>query len=188
MFHGFVLNPGVSSELRQIAVSRIGGGSFEIREFIAREFRYSMNLFTVTLLFLSSIWIASRSKNKIIILLLGVFGLAHVLIFRQAGYYHEYLLFPLLPFISISSAAIIQRGINQLRSGMARLIGITVIILFVAGERLPYAKALLKSEYVKDIYEEAVEYGKIVKVNSDMIVPIERDVYFIFYADTVRKK
>ncbi|MBI2309867.1 glycosyltransferase family 39 protein [Candidatus Collierbacteria bacterium] len=208
LFHASILSSQAAGELRNIFFARLGGASIGLIDFLIKELRYSINLFTASLLLLSMIWIFSvipgpsavssgwsnsltrnlYKGNTILLFFLGIFGLAHIMIFRQAAWYHEYLLFPLLPFIAIASAEVIQRGINQLRSGMAQLIGVTVIILFVAGERLPYAKALLKSEYVRDVYEEAVEYGKVVKVNPDVIVPIERDVYFIFYADTVRKK
>lgn len=188
LFHSIILNPQAAGDLQNIFFARLGGSSVGLIDFLTKELRYSINLFTATLLFLSSVWLVSRSKNKSIILFLGLFGLAHVLIFRQAGYYHEYLLFPFLPFVALSSAGTVDNLLKIFHGLKIKILIAGLILFFVAKERLGYLQALLKSEYVKDIYEEAVEYGKIVKANSKVVVPVERDVYFIFYADTVIKK
>jgi len=187
-FHTIILSPQAAGDLQNIFFARLGGSSISLMDFLIKEFRYFINLFTVTLLLLSSIWLFSRSKNKSILLLLGLFGLAHVLIFRQAGYYHEYLLFPLLPFIALTSAGTVDNLLKIFHGLKIKILIAGLILFFVAKERLSYLQALLKSEYVKDVYEEAVEYGKIVKTDSKMIVPIERDVYFVFYADTLNNK
>lgn len=186
--HSLILNPQASGDLRNILFARLGGASVGLIDFFTRELRYSINLFTVSLLFLSSIWFISRSKNKSVLLSLGLFGLAHILIFRQAGYYHEYLLFPLLPFVAITSAGTVENLLKLFQGLKIKILISGLVLSLVAGERLGYLQALLKSEYVRDVYEEAVEYGKIIRVNPGMTVPIERDVYFIFYADTVLKK
>jgi hypothetical protein len=81
--------------------------------------------------------------------------------------------------VVLAAARVIER---------ANLVIIFIVLVLAAVERVGYAKALLNSEYVKDVYEEAIGYGKIVKANPDMIVPMERDVYFVFYADTVIRK
>ena len=156
----------------------MGGSSVGLIDFLTRELRYSINLLTVSLLFLSSVWLVSNPKNKSIILLLGIFGLAHILIFRQAGYYHEYLLFPLLPFIALASAGTVDNLLKLFQSLKIKLLIVGLILFLTAKERLGYLQALSRSEYTKDIYEEAVEYGKIVKTHPDAIVPMERDVYF----------
>ena len=187
-FHSTILSPQAAGDLQNIFFARLGGTSISLIDFLAKELRYSINLFTAILLFLSSIWLVSRSKNKSIILFLGLFGLLHILIFRQAGYYHEYLLFPFLPFVALSSAGTVDNLLKIFYGLKIKILIAGLILIFVAKERLAYLQALLKSEYVKDVYEEAVEYGKIVKADPKVIVPVERDVYFIFYADTVIKK
>ena len=187
-FHSIILSPQATGDLQKIFFARLGGSSVGLIDFLTRELRYSINLLTVSLLFLSSVWLVSNPKNKSIILLLGIFGLAHILIFRQAGYYHEYLLFPLLPFIALASAGTVDNLLKLFQSLKIKLLIVGLILFLTAKERLGYLQALSRSEYTKDIYEEAVEYGKIVKTHPDAIVPMERDVYFVFYADTVMKK
>jgi 4-amino-4-deoxy-L-arabinose transferase-like glycosyltransferase len=187
-FHSIILSPQVAGDLQNIFFARLGGSSVGLIDFLTKELRYSINLFTAALMLLSSVWLVSRSKNKSIILSLGLFGLAHVLIFRQAGYYHEYLLFPFLPFVALASAGTIENLLKIFYGLKIKILITGLILIFVAKERLAYLQALLKSEYVKDIYEEAVEYGKIVKADPKVFVPVERDVYFIFYADTVMNK
>lgn len=187
-FHSIILSPQAIDDLQSIFFARLGGAAVALIDFLNKELRYAINLFTVTLLLLSSIWLAGRSKNKSVLLLLGLFGLSHIFIFRQAGYYHEYLLFPLLPFIALTSAGTIENLLKIFLNLRTRMLMAGLILVLTAGERLGYLQALLKSEYVRDVYQEAVEYGKIVRVNPGVIVPMERDVYFIFYADTVIKK
>jgi 4-amino-4-deoxy-L-arabinose transferase-like glycosyltransferase len=224
-FHSKILNPQATGDLQNIFLARLGGASVGLMDFLIKEFRYSINLFTITLLLLSMIWVFSTipgilrksllflrkqestvipakagiysdidsesmsgMTRSVILLLLGIFGIAHVLIFRQAGYYHEYLLFPLLPFVALASAGTVENLLKIFQGLKIKILIAGFILFLTAKERLGYLQALLKSEYVKDIYEEAVEYGKIVKRNPDIIVPIERDIYFIFYADTVIKK
>jgi hypothetical protein len=95
------------------------------------------------------------------------------LLFKDAGWYHEYLLFPFLPFVVLAAGGVIER---------AKPVIILIILVLAAVERVGYAKALIKSEYVKDVYEEAVEFAKEKRWENERI-PRERDVYFIFYAD-----
>lgn len=196
-FHSVILSPQATVDLQNIFLARLGGLSVGLIDFTAKEFRYAINLFTASLLLLSMAWIFSvipgltrnlYRVNTILLLFLGLFGLTHILIFRQAGYYHEYLLFPLLPFIALASAGTVDNLLKLFQSLKIKLLIVGLILALTAGERLGYLQALLKSEYVRDVYQEAVEYGKIVRVNPGVIVPMERDVYFIFYADTVIKK
>lgn len=187
-FHAIILNPQASSELQNIFLARLGGTSIGLIDFLTKELRYSINLFTSSLLFLSAIGFFCCFRSRSILFFLGLFGLAHVLIFRQAGYYHEYLLFQLLPFIALTSAGAVENLLKLFQGLKIKIFIIGLILALTANERLGYLQALLKSEYVRDVYQEAVEYGKIVKANPDVIVPMERDVYFVFYADTVRKK
>lgn len=187
-FHAIILSPQAAGDLQNIFLARLGGTSVGLIDFLIKELRYSINLFTASLLFLSVIWFFCCFKHRSILFIIGIFGLAHVLIFRQAGYYHEYLLFPLLPFIALASAGAVENLLKIFLYLRTRILIAGLILALTAGERLGYLQALLKSEYARDVYQEAAEYGKIVKANPDVIVPMERDVYFVFYADTVGKK
>lgn len=182
LLHVSILNYGVGNELRRAALSRMAGGGFGIAEFAARELRYSVNLFTATILGLAGVWVGiflvrmikrELKSDHILLLLIGLFGILHVAVFRDAGWYHEYLLFPFLPFLALSAAATVER-----RSALV----ILAIVVLTAVERAGYAKALLMSEYARDDYEEALQFTREHKEQS-VRIPEELDVYFIFYAD-----
>lgn len=193
LIHQSILNPEAGEDLAKIATARVTGGGFGFFEFISRELRYAINLFTIVNFGLSAIWLtgflvkvlfchceersdAAISSGSLAITLLacvGLFGISHVLLFRDAGWYHEYLLFPLMPFLVLAAAAMIER-----RS----ILVILAVVVLTAVERVGYAKALLNSEYVRDIYGDAVEFAKQKRWENERI-PEERDVYFIFYAD-----
>ncbi len=182
LVHGYILNPQVKGELPRIAALRMAGSGFGVSEFVSREARYAINLFTATLLGLTGVWTVmfgvrwARRKlkfNQILLGLIGIFGISHVALFRDAGWYHEYLLFPVLPFAALAAAGVIYR---------AKLLIILIILGLTAVERVGYARALINSEYVRDIYEEGVEFAEDKRWEIERI-PVELDVYFIFYAD-----
>lgn len=192
LLHGFILNSGVNDELRRVALSRITGGGFGMTEFAARELRYSINLFTATVLGLAGIWTAiiliklikkDPETQKLLLLgFIGLFGIFHVALFRDAGWYHEYLLFPFLPFAVLAAAGTIEGLLRVFPDFRVRALIVGLVLAMAARERLSYLQALLKSEYVRDIYIEAVEFAKEERWETE-IIPDERDVYFIFYAD-----
>ena len=196
LLHGYILDPKIKDELQRIGLSRMSGGGFRVSEFVAKELRYSINLFTATLLGLAGIWVIGflikltrilsqvvsshceerqrRGNLKTILLgLIGIFGISHVLLFRDAGWYHEYLLFPVLPFVVLAAAGVIHRF---------RPLIILIILVLVAVERVGYAKALINSEYVRDTFEEAIKFDRHGE-RQELEIPAGKDIYFIFYAD-----
>ena len=221
LFHVSVFSPDVGNELQRAVTARMGGGGFGMKEFMARELRYSINLFTVILLELAGIWtigllikltkilpqvvfshceerqrrgnlktrlprsfqsLAMTVSDQILLGLIGIFGITHVLLFRDAGWYHEYLLFPFLPFVVLAAAGVIEHLLRVFPDLRVRVLIVGFVLTLAASERLGYLQALLKSEYVRDIYSEAVEFAKEERWKTERI-PEERDVYFIFYAD-----
>ena len=221
LFHVSVFSPDVGNELQRAVTARMGGGGFGMKEFMARELRYSINLFTVILLELAGIWtigllikltkilpqvvfshceerqrrgnlktrlprsfqsLAMTVSDQILLGLIGIFGITHVLLFRGAGWDHEYLLFPFLPFVVLAAAGVIEHLLRVFPDLRVRVLIVGFVLTLAASERLGYLQALLKSEYVRDIYSEAVEFAKEERWKTERI-PEERDVYFIFYAD-----
>lgn len=188
LWHVSLLDARFTRELTGAVTSRIGASSIPWGDFFRKEFRYSMNLFTATLLLLSGCWvfmvflhgIRLRSfRRDIFVLFLGIYGIAHIVIFREAGWYHEYLLFPLLPFLSITAALFLTNVLNPFQLSI-KLGVVLIVIAIVATERIGYARALLASEYVRDIYEEAIQFPA---QHPGEEVPDDRDVFFVFYAD-----
>lgn len=191
VFHSTAVNPSAISELQVIFTARLGANAISIVDMVRQELRYAVNLFTATLMGLTGIWVIwqiwkmRKNKslfNRVLLGFIGLFGVAHVVIFRNAAWYHEYLLFPLLPFVALTSAAVINRGLSFIKTRRWDWAGILVLVLIVAFERLSYARALLNSEYVRDVYQEAADFANEKRWENER-VPLERDVYFIFYAD-----
>lgn len=190
LLHVFLIDPGRFMSLLTSASGRIGSYLSTILWF-QRETRYAINLFTGTLLALSGLWmlkalwrVARRRINGDDALLgfLGLYGVAHAIIFRDASWFHEYLLFPLLPFLSITSAIVVNNVIKRLKIHGVKAFFMVSILIAVAFERAGYAKALLTSEYARRDYEEAIQFVREHQ-GKNIRIPEERDVYFVFYAD-----
>lgn len=182
LYHVSTLSSQAAGELQNIFFARLGGTSIGWVEFLVKESRYSINLFTASLLSLSLIGFFCCFRSRSILFALGIFGLAHVLIFRDAGWYHEYLLFPFLPFVVLTAAGAIEYLMRKFPDLRIKMLIVGLFFALIAKERLGYLQALLRSEYVRDVYEEAVEFAKQKRWENEKI-PNERDVYFIFYAD-----
>ena len=91
-------------------------------------------------------------------------------------------MFPFLPFVVLAAAGVIEHLLRVFPDLRVRVLIVGFVLTLAASERLGYLQALLKSEYVRDIYSEAVEFAKEERWKTERI-PEERDVYFIFYAD-----
>ena len=191
IWHTQLVSPGSIAEIGASAVSRSGSSGFPIAEWIQKEFRYAINLYTGTLLALSGIWtfitlrrVAQRriNDNDILLGFLGVYGAAHAILFRDASWFHEYLLFPFLPFLALSGAIAVNSVLMRLKTAMKRTVFIMGVLVLVGWERAGYAKALLTSEYARSDYEEAIQFTRDHE-GQDVRIPEERDVYFVFYAD-----
>lgn len=104
-----------------------------------------LNLFTPVLILLSSIWflISAREKSlkknfiskealeektkTILLLCLFFFGILNIIIFSEGAYFHPFWTFYLIPFVSISSAIVI----NKININMIKVL-ILVVFLFTS--------------------------------------------------------
>lgn len=124
-----------------------------------------------------------------IIVLLGVFGFTHNLIFRNLAYIHDYMLIYALPFFMLSSAAILFQIYSHVKKRLpfASLIIIMLLFLF-ATERLPYIKALFHTNQ----NNPAINLGKSLNTltqSQDTTIILSTnfmqylDVFLRYYAD-----
>lgn len=126
---------------------------------------------------------SSVFPSRSLLFFIGIFGVSHIFIFQNAGWYHEYLLFPLLPFLAISSANFIVNLSHKIPFRIIRQIFPLLILLFVAFERIDYAKALLTSEYVEIVYKDALQVSRRLEIGEELTYSKDGWVYFVFYAD-----
>lgn len=136
------------------------------------EIRFILIYFTKIILLFSLIWIIRLFvlvvlKIKIsfengILLLFLVFGSAYILIFQEAAFIHDYLIYYLLPFIVISSAIVFDYLIKLIPNKAIRSIFILVIILLISTERIKYTKALIDSNNS----EKGYVLGKFINSKS----------------------
>lgn len=190
LLHVSLIAPESFPNLFTSASARIGSG-VSMTSWIQREVRYAVNLFSGTLLGLSGIWMIQTTRNairgrinedEILLAFLGVYGTAHAVLFRDASWFHEYLLFPFLPFLALTSAMVVDNVIMRLKIHVAKVFVMASVLIAVGFERAGYAKALLTSEYARSDYEEAIQFAREHEGKS-VRIPEERDVYFVFYAD-----
>lgn len=136
----------------------IGGFSnFNTLSFISTEAHYAVIYFTKILLILGSIWILSlltkailkkitRSDPDLYLLILLIYPLSFILVFRQLAFIHDYKLYHFLPFIALCAAVILNRVLSKLEKH-AKIVICFVVIIFVFFERLDYLNTLLKSSF-----------------------------------------
>lgn len=125
-------------------------------------------LFTLTLCLLSSLWLISKvairkfTDKELGILTLGIFGITYSLIFINSSYIHNYLIFYMLPFISLASASMFNIFVERFSVRNYRWIFFITLILIVFLERFEFTKALIQSEPDKF----SVEVGKFINANT----------------------
>ncbi|OGD87078.1 hypothetical protein A2164_03150 [Candidatus Curtissbacteria bacterium RBG_13_35_7] len=175
------------------------------------EIRYVVIYFTRPLIALSTIWLITTifqifrrvnvSKEKLFLLILFIYPLLFILTFRQLAFLHDYKLYHLLPFISISSAYTTYLFINTLASrlNISKLsINFLLICLIISlsityftfTERLDYLNTLLRSTHYQAGYLIGKYINSEVKPNQEAIVinsGLELKEYFegkvYFYAN-----
>lgn len=193
LLHINLIRPESISDLAQVAKNRIGYNRFPLSDYIFHEIRFMVNLFSATILALSGLWSLSFLHKtlvhraippfRLLLIFIGIYGIFHISLFQNAGWYHEYLLFPFLPFLAISSANFI---VNLSRKIPLRIISQTfllLVLLYVGLERIDYARALLASEYVKTAYEDALRVSHRLEMGEELTYSKDGWVYFVFYAD-----
>lgn len=193
IWHINTVNPESVSDLAQVAKNRIGYNHFPLLDYIIHEIRFMVNLFSAAVLVFSGLWslsffyksFASRviSPSRLLLIFIGIFGILHVSVFQNAGWYHEYLLFPLLPFLAISSANFIVNLSHKIPFLIISQTFLWLAPFLVAFERIDYAKALLASEYIRTAYEDGLQSSRRLEMGEKLTYLKDGWVYFVFYAD-----
>lgn len=189
----FLLRAGIGSQAQT--------WTFTWSQYLIREVRYSVNLMTATLLLLSGGWVLRylyRLLNKITsqeenwLVLLGLFGLTHLLLFRNLAWLHEYMIIYSLPFVSLSAAWLFWIIWKRISLGnfnnwvLTRWLIFVVFLIWVGWERIEYAKALLDSRYETELYQEALRINRETKIDDKVTPRVDIDdgvALFNFYAD-----
>lgn len=123
-------------------------------------------LFTTSLTLLSIFWIIYKlvqrkiSKSEWIIVTLGLWGIIYSLIFINASFIHNYLIFYLLPFIALSASLIVKKTLSYIPINSWLIIPILIALVF--GERFNFIQALYRS----DGDRFAVELGKYINTHT----------------------
>lgn len=150
--------------------------SFSPKQFIETEARYIVIYFTRILVILSGLWfirllmlIKKKADNQeITLIFLFLYGAVFILVFRNLAFIHDYKLYLLLPFISLSSAITVDVLINKLiNPKIIKNIIIIIVLLGVFLERRDYLKSLITSSFDKAGYD----LGKIINVK---VLPREK--------------
>lgn len=139
-------------------------------------------LFTLTLCLLSFLWLINKVVTKKLadqdfkILTLGIFGIIYPLIFINSSYIHNYLIFYMLPFVSLASALFFKNIVGRFSLDKYRWLLALGLILIVFLERFEFTKALIQSSPDKF----SVEVGKFInqKTKPDETVVVQSDPIF----------
>lgn len=126
--------------------------SFTLSQFVTKFFLFSRNMFTLPLIITSALGLIFVPKYRPILILLAM-GLIHPLLFQNAGYLHDYLQFPFLGFISISTALFLTRFISS-----RFLIPVAFLLAFVSlYTKLEFTKTMITADMGKPEYDLTVD-------------------------------
>jgi len=153
----------------------IGGFSnFNILSYVTTEAHYAVIYFTRILIVLSFLWILTviyklKKKNasdlELSLLILLIYPLAFITVFRQLAFIHDYKLYHFLPFLSLSAAAFLHTLFNKSYAYIqkkpkarasfitAKIIFCLIITVLIFTERFNYLNTLLKSSFNTPGYE-----------------------------------
>ena len=167
--------------------------------FINQRVHLIVAYFTKPLLALalvSTFWLITKVRRGIFdqkvqfLFMLGVFGLAYNILFRNAAFFHDYTIIYALPFLVISAAygfVIISKFTKSDKSQI--LLPLTfLLIVLILREGRDFTRALART----DSFEEGVDLGKIINERTqsgDEILVLSEDfksyyeVFAAFYAD-----
>lgn len=166
---------------------------FSLISYVNRLRIWFSTMFTLTLTLLSIIWISTKLIKGPIdadwyVLILGVIGLIYVVVFSNAVYIHNYLIFYFLPFLTLTGASLLFSLQKIERIRRIYLFFIMLVLFLVANERREFLIALQNSQPDKF----AVEVGKAISQNTRFndkvfIIPSSfseiADNFLKFYSD-----
>lgn len=194
----------VSSDLLQIFLFRLNLGSeaanygFTYQEFLIGQARWLVVYFTRVVVILSFFWLLKTlylflKKKKIVlrdsfVLILLVFGFSHNLIFRNAAFIHDYLLYYALPFFSLSASLMLYQLGKRIKNNRLILILYVLVFYFFVTERIPFIKALLNTEMNKPGYKLGLLLNQLTSEEEKGLVNSRDfgsffDVFVRFYAE-----
>jgi hypothetical protein len=92
-------------------------------------------------------------------------GLSHIFVFRNITWYHDYMLYHLLPFLGLSIGALFYTLFNQSRSVFVVIVVFVVLAVTTVFSTNPFFQALVKLEPHRD----CVEMGHKVKESFEVL-------------------
>lgn len=199
LFVAFLTGSLVGGDLLGVLLQRSGispAGQTEnlnLLTYMSKLRVWIFTLYTTTLSILAFFWLISRKFNIFSptdwsIVTLGIFGLTYLILFSNSSFIHNYLVFYLLPFMSLAAAAAWVKLTSGKLIKKYSLILSFLVILLVAREKLNFLQALNSSQADK----LAVEIGKTIKAQTKvedvvLITPADfgysADNFLKFYSD-----
>lgn len=156
---------------------------FSLISYFDRLRIWFFSLYTVTLSSMVFIFIANKVlkvlKNKRLlsisdadwtIITLGIFGIIYPILFSNAAFIHNYLIFYLLPFFCLAATSVIKQFVN-FKMVILNILFVFLLIIIILYEKKDIMLALLHS----DADKFSVEVGKAIgsETNYGDVVLIE---------------
>lgn len=141
--------------------------------FFKLQARYLVVYYTRPLLLFSTLatfWLLAQIyKRKItqrvsLLVMLGIFGASHALIFKNISFIHDYIIISMLPFITLSASFaffLIQEKL-KIKIKVITFALCLLLVAAVASERFSFTKALITSSSFK----EGVELGSFIHAKT----------------------
>lgn len=158
-----------------------------IIEYFKKELSWLFAYFSKPLVTISIIGvILSIIKKQKIITIFIFFGILHLLIFRQAAFRHDYLIYYLLPGVALGAAYFLE-GIFQKKRFLLAASSFSVVILITLTS-MKFTQALLASNYGKSAVIAGKQIAKNTAKNAKVTL-VDKEIYnnfdwqVVFYAD-----
>lgn len=139
---------------------RFRSGSVVLNKWAVRELQMCLIYFNrpvVVLAFLGLVY--AFLKKEWLIVLLFFFGLLHPVLFKEASFRHDYLIYYWLPFFALGAALTV---VTLVRSKALLVVTVCLVAGISLFQSFPYLKALLDG----DRYKESVYIGRLVNTSS----------------------
>lgn len=171
---------------------------FSFLNILRIEIIYFRIYFTNTLLCLSAVWLVKKivqffrqkefSFADSMLAILAVQGIWYVLVFREVGYYHEYLLFYAIPFVVFSASVSVIHVLKNIKIPALKMGIFIALVLLVAVERREFLWALQKSNNSEKGYRLGVFLNDITSRNDRILIGSDFykeffELFIIYYSD-----
>ncbi len=133
--------------------------------------RIGLILSAISLLFLLRI---KRSSKEYLILLFLMFGLAHLILFSQYVFVHDFLNIYLLPFFALSAALGLLRFLHFFKSNQIKAALLILIMMLFFTERIEFSKTLLLTSFNKQGKEVATILNTLQDQDDQVVIISER--------------